>query len=347
MINTKITVCITRIGCSFQWQTEFCNKVTKSCVLGVRRKQKMAEYMYTYADDDTAEQLLEAFRLYGTKNEKYTARYLSLIFVLSDVAQSFYLTRAAKYCHPEWTEPGDPYMTEYALVCGDAVSLVRCVMIPSYKPIEINHERHSLYYLELYEIQEILGENRLSEAKLEEIIRFYEGEGIKHKAAYSHIFDEQCLNIARQRELMLRKRTEWETCNELLVKDYHFHSTDDQCRQRLEECFERYGNNFCDGRNFKLRYAMTDGRRSFDLTLCYYLTDGIKHCSEPDDYEYAIVTDTTMGVVYVWNPRGDVEIKEIRGEIPLTEEKLCEAINYYEIFHSYLARKSISKKEEV
>ena len=67
--------------------------------------------MYTYADDDTAEQLLEAFRLYGTKKGKYTARDLSLIFVLTDAERSFYLTRAAEYLRPEWTGLGDPHMT--------------------------------------------------------------------------------------------------------------------------------------------------------------------------------------------------------------------------------------------
>ena len=124
--------------------------------------------------------------------------------------------------------------------------------------------------------------------------------------------------------------------DELLVKDYHFHTTDEHCRKRLEECFERYANKFCGRQNFCLSYAMTDGQRRFDLTLCYYLTDGIKHCSEPDDYEYAIVTDTTMGVVYVWNPESDVQIKSISGDIPLTEKELCDAINYYAIFHWYL-----------
>lgn len=304
----------------------------------------MAEYMYTYADDDTAEQLLEAFRIYGTKKGKYTARDLSLIFVLTDAERSFYLTRAAEYLRPEWTGLGDPHMTEYALVCGDAVSLVRCVILPSYKSIEIEHKQHSLYYLELYEIQEILGENRLSQAKLEEIISFYESEGRgKHKADQYHIFEEQYLkrdlsdwNITRQRELMLRKRTEWEACNELLVKDYHFHTTDEYCRKRLEECFERYANKFCGRQNFRISHAMTDGQQRFWMTLCYYLTDGIKHCSEPDDYEYAIVTDTTMGVVYVWNPESDVQINRIEGEIPLTEEELREAINYYAIFWYYL-----------
>lgn len=306
----------------------------------------MAEYVYTYVDDDTAEQLLEAFRLYGTKKGKYTARYLSLFFVLTDTDHSFYLTQAADYIAPGLTKQDDLDIAEYALVCGNAVSLIRCELIPFYKQIEIEHEPQKLHYYELYEIQEIFGENILEQSKIEEIISFYEANGRgKYKAFdYRNMLKEKYpgrnldwWNITRQRELMFRKRMEWEACNELLVKDYSFCVTDTDCRERLAECIEKYGSNDIGSSNKYLDSAMTDGQNRFWLTLCYYLSEGIKRCGEPDDYEYAIVTNETMGVVHVWHPESNVQIKCIRGDIPLAEKELCDAINYYDMFRYYWA----------
>lgn len=77
---------------------------------------------------------------------------------------------------------------------------------------------------------------------------------------------------------------------------------------------------------------MTDGQKRFGLTMGYYLSEGIKRCGEPDDYGYVILTDKTIGMVYVWHPEGDVQITLIKGEVPLAEQELCGAINFYDLF---------------
>ncbi len=78
--------------------------------------------------------------------------------------------------------------------------------------------------------------------------------------------------------------------------------------------------------------ALTDENRSFYLTMCAYIPDGlIKHCGEPDDYEYIILTDKTHGAV--WEQGG--KIMEIYGKIHFSEEQILELIRFYNINYGH------------
>lgn len=73
--------------------------------------------------------------------------------------------------------------------------------------------------------------------------------------------------------------------------------------------------------------AVTDENRSFYLTSCAYIPDGlIKHCGEPDDYEYIILTDNTHGTV--WQQGG--KIMGIYGKVPFSEEQILKLTGFYE-----------------
>lgn len=273
-------------------------------------------FQFSYLNAVEAAKLLEAFRLYGTKDDLYTVRNLWLVYAVTDAHKSFYFTRA--YYHAQDSGVDAPITVEYVFSCGDKLSLVRCT------------KRGISEDLCILAVQ---GENPFTQNQLAEMVIFYEEHD--HPYIYEHKsrwIDWQHLNVVRMRKLMMRNPESWSF--DLLAKEYNFRLLGQTHRSVLWDCICKYGNSFNDHKQANLRYALTDAQQSFRLTFCYYMSDGIKHCNEPNDYEYAIVTDGTAGVVHVWFQNG-VQIKKIKGEIPWTEQKLCEAVAFYQTFHGH------------
>lgn len=273
------------------------------------------EFRFVKLDNTNAAKLLEAFRLYGTKEGSYTVSGLWLVYALTDMRESFYFTRA--YYHAGDSQNDTPNMVEYVLSCNSKLALVRCTM-----------QRVS----KLLNILAVHGETPYTQQQLVEIITFFEeydrGYIYEHRRKW---IDWQNLNVARKRRLMLQNREAWEF--DLLAKEYSFHTINCIQKAQLWNCICQYGDKFKKHGDAQLGYALTDEKHNFWLTLCFYMSDGIKHCGEPDDYEYAVVTNHTAGVVRVWFQNG-VQIKNIKGEIPLTEQKLYEVVDFYARFHS-------------
>lgn len=285
------------------------------------------EFQFVYLEDDEAAKLLEAFRLYGTKRGSYTAHDLDLIDAMTDMRKSFYITRAYEY--PGWE--GKPHTVEYALSCGEKLALVQCKMWLTWEKSEISE----------LEIVAVHGECTFTEQQIRWMITVYHDVARDLHIALQQKLKEdhpekrwESWELERKRRLMLQNREAW--AFDLLSKDYSFHIIDRALQTVLWNCICQYGNNFNKHRDAILGYAMTDAQQRFRLTLCFFLSDGIKRMNEPDDYEFAIVTEKTAGVVYVWGPGsgpGQTEIKEIKGEIPLTEQEICEAVGFYRLFH--------------
>lgn len=287
------------------------------------------EFQFVYLKDDEAAKLLEAFRLYGTKEGDYTAHYLNLIEAMTDVHKSFYFTEAYFCAHT--LEKGCPQTVEYVFSCGEKLGLVQCKMWLTWEKSEISE----------LEIVAVHGECTFTEQQIRWMITVYHDVArdlhiaLQQKLKENHPEKEwRIWNLERKRRLMLQNREAW--AFDLLSKEYSFQIISRALQTVLWDCICQYGNNFNNHRDAILSYAMTDAQQKFWLTLCFFLSDGLKRMDEPDDYEFAIVTEKTAGVAYVWGPGsgpGETEIKAIKGEIPLTEQEICEAVGFYRLFH--------------
>lgn len=287
------------------------------------------ELQFVSIDESEAARLLEVFRLYGTKKGDYTMRNLWLLTALTDDDKSFYLTNA--YYRSSQNKPDE---AEYAIVAGEKVCLVRCTIHKQSKQID---ERSVTCVVELKNL-EICGEISFSEQKLKEIIIFYEDNSrlnYKLKSELKEKYREKDLrgwNVERQRKLVLNKREQWQACGELLAKEYQFQIIETEQQIKLWKCIHKFDKGFFNCQNKNLAYGLTNAEQSFWLIQYFFAPDGLKHCNEPDDYKYAIITKKSQGTVFVWLGH-EVEIKEIKGKIPLTTQELCDAIRYYDEFY--------------
>ena len=270
-------------------------------------------FRFVKLNNTKAAKLLEAFRLYGTKDGYYTVRSLWLVYALTDTCKSFYFTLA--YYHVGNLHNNTRDTVEYVFFCGEKLALVRCEMRRVLKDLRI---------------LAVHGENPFTQQQLVEMITFYEENNNRfiheHKSRW---IDWQSQNTVRKRRLMMKNHEVW--AFDLLAKEYRFHVLNRKQQSVLWDCICKYGDKFKNHGDAQLGYALTDARHSFWLTFCFFMSDGIKHCNEPDDYEYAVVTDKTTGVVRIWFQDG-VQIKKIKGEISLEEWELCEAVYFYETF---------------
>lgn len=272
------------------------------------------QFLFSYLNNVDASKLMEAFRLYGTREGRYTTCNLWLVFALTDVYNSFYLTRA--YYHSMTLRNNTPDTVEYVLSCDEKLALVCCTIQRMSKDLRI---------------LSIRGENPFAQQQLVEMITFYEENERKFIVEHKHKRNAwKSLNVVRKRRLMMQSREDWTF--DLLAKEYSFQILNRTQQSVLWDCICKYGDNFKNHGDAELGYALTDAQHSFWLTFCFYMSDGIKHCNEPDDYEYAVVTNETAGVVRVWF-QSDVQIKKIKGEIPLAEQELCEVVEFYRRFH--------------
>ena len=288
-------------------------------------KEMSEEYQFIYLQDDEAAKLLEAFRLYGTKKGHCTVKTLNLISAMTDMSKSFYITMA--YIGHRGGE-GKSDIHEYAMLCGEKLALVQCNV---WRTPRFNH-------LSKLEITAVHGECTFTQQQIRQIITVYIDDSYDIRNAFWQKIEEEYpekewkdWNLERIRRLMLQNREAWDF--DLLTKEYSFHIINRDLQTVLWNCICQYGNDYWNHREAILGYAMTDAQQRFWLTFCAQMPDGIKHMTEPDDYEYAIVTEKTAGVVLVWDTAlYRIEIKKIKGEIPLTEQEICDAVNYYETF---------------
>lgn len=150
--------------------------------------------------------------------------------------------------------------------------------------------------------------------------------------ARKKLFPEQwelCNVAAAQRE-MWKEQAFWRSKDIVLAEDFHFTVTTDAERVLLWKTALQYVECCYGYSNVCLTSALTDAKRSFLLTQCLYLSDGIKHCGEPDDYGYLILTPETEGMVMVWNLASTApKIIQRHGEIPVPDETLLRMIRFY------------------
>lgn len=289
------------------------------------------KFQYTFLSDIEAEKLLEAFRLYGTKVGKHTTRNLWLVYSMTDNSRSFFFSKCY-YQNKSVFKRDESDITEYAIVSGEKYAVVNCSMKVKYKQVDDKQVK----YIEDLVIHDVRGECPVSVSELEEMINFYcvdstlSDEVKKEIATQCGDTDLRDWNIGRQHRLMRCNHKAWKESGEILAKDYKFVLLDREQQEKLWKCIVKHANPFKHFDDAELGYALTDEKNSFLFTFCYFMPDGIKHCNEPDDYEYAIVTKLTKGVVHSWG----LQIKDIKGIIPFPEEKIQEMIAFYREFHS-------------
>jgi len=287
-------------------------------------------FEYTFLSDAEAGKLLEAFRLYGTKVGKHTTRNLWLVYSMTDNSRSFFFTECY-YENMSVFKRDASDITEYAIVSGEKYAVVNCSMKVKYKQVDDKKVK----YIEDLVIHKVLGDCPFSLWELEEMINYYcvdckvSEEMKKELVTQCGVTDLRDWNIERQHKLIRRNHKAWKESGEILAKDYKFVILDKEQQEKLWKCIVKHANPFRKFVDAELGYALTDEKNSFLFTFCYFMPDGIKHANEPDDYEYAIVTNLTKGVVHSWG----LQIKEIKGIIPFSKEQIQEMIAFYDEFH--------------
>lgn len=282
----------------------------------------MNEFHFEITDTSTQRVFLEQFRLYGTREDRFhlgrdTTHTLTLWYALR--AGEFFLTSARIE-----TIPGTKrdLQCEYIITGKDCAGLIQCRIPQHFERVGEGGRWHP----HTPEIDGIDGTVPCTKEFLTEMIHFY----AKHQTDWEqqYHYRERCSrHFMTRRDRICEHPELWK--NELLIHDYQFITLTKQEQAQLKECAK---GTYPIGATERFSYAMTDTNRRFLMTLSRFMADGIKHCGEPDDYEYAIVTGSEMGIVYIWHPYNP-EIRGIEGNIPLPKEELKEMIRYYYAFH--------------
>lgn len=278
---------------------------------------------FIYFDDNTAENLMETFRLYGSKN-RYEQKNPWIIYGVADKEKILFFTRGFSRNNSGEQE----YIFTYKNFSGQ----VNC-------NISIKSERKNdrwVHLVKSLEILEIKGNTALDKFQLEEIIRFYEETDAfefeqqlcRKLNLKSHLLSS--LNIVRQHKIMLKYSQKWQGMGELLEEDLIFEPLCENDKVQFMDCIEQHSIDYRYFKNAHLDYYMTDRSHSFRMIQCAYISDGIKRCDEPDDYEYAIITENTSGTVLVWNCD---DFRIMNGEIPFRNKKLVDIISFYHRFY--------------
>lgn len=281
---------------------------------------------FIYFDDNTAENLMETFRLYGSKN-RYEPKNPWIIYGVADKEKNLFFTRGF-FRHNSIKQEYQEYIFTYKNFSGQ----VNC-------NISIKSEKENnrwVHLVESLEILEIMGNTALDKFQLEEIIRFYEETNAfefqqqlcRKLNLESHLLSS--LNIIRQHKIMLKYSKKWQSIGELLAEDLIFEPLSENDKVQFMDCIEKHSVDYRYSKNADLDYYMTDRNHSFKMIRCAYISDGIKRCDEPDDYEYAIITENTSGTVLVWNCD---DFRIMNGEIPFQNKKLIDIISFYHRFY--------------
>lgn len=145
----------------------------------------------------------------------------------------------------------------------------------------------------------------------------------------------ELLNLAAVQREMWKEPDFWRSKDIVLAEHFHFMVTTDAERVRLWKSALQYVERCYGFGNVCLTKALTDAGRSFLLTKCLYMSDGIKHCDEPDDHGYLLLTPETAGMVMVWYPVSAApEIVQRQGEIPVPDEMLLRMVRFYDTYRS-------------
>lgn len=281
---------------------------------------------YIYFEDAVAENIMEAFRLYGNRSPRYEGINPYIIYGIADKEKNLFFTRGFS------KRNGDFHETEYIFCHSDSLGQVNCnITIDSAKI-----DSKWVHDVEKLEILEIKGSTELDKIQVEEIIRFYEETN-------AFEFEQQLcgklnlksyllnnLNIVRQHEIMLKNKQKWENMNELLAEDYIFEPLSETDKLKFMDCINKHSVDYRYFKNANMDYYMTDRNHSFKMIQCAYISDGIKRCGEPDDYEFAIITQNTSGTVLVWNFN---DFRSVNGEILIPKETLVTMFRYYNAFY--------------
>lgn len=292
---------------------------------------------YQFVLTDAAEQrrILEQFRLYGTRLDKRhgypdTTRCVTLWYALR--AGEFLLTSV----YGEYLSGANRVLQSDIVILGrDCGGLVRC-RIPQY------FERigeGGCWHSDTPEIGERFGNVPCKAESLAKMIQFYAEHQLAWERQFSYA-ERMRMDFQTRRERIQEQPELWQ--DELLAKEYRFVKLTEQEKARMQECAK---GTYPTGRISRFDYAMTDAQKRFLMVQCYFMSDGIKHCGEPDDYAYAIHTGSETGIVYVWHPHIP-EIRYTEGSIPIPLEALKEIIRYYDVFHSDWENELRSKEGE-
>ena len=148
---------------------------------------------------------------------------------------------------------------------------------------------------------------------------------------YSPAFDRRLkvLNLASLQRLMTKEPAFWSEKKTALCWDFHFTLTTDEEQKRLWQTMVRYSD--YNHSNARLCMALTNADRSILLTLSAFMPDGIKHCDEPDDYEYAVISKDTEGVIMVWQGY-DPDVRYVKGTLPASQDEIVKMCRFYKCF---------------
>ena len=137
------------------------------------------------------------------------------------------------------------------------------------------------------------------------------------------------LNLAALQRLMTKDPAFWSEKKTALCWDFYFTLTTDEEQKRLYQTVRQLSE--YNHSHARLCMALTNADRSILLTLSAFMPDGIKHCDEPDDYEYAVLSKDTEGVIMVWQGY-DPDVRYVKGALPAPQDEIVKMCCFYKCF---------------
>lgn len=282
-------------------------------------------YHFRETAPEEQQKIISLLRNYGTitRNQFQFSRQLDLLHLLE--AGDFRMTSLSSL-------PGDHVLLKEYAVWGDGWEDVVTFRVQTSRLREPDDGGWTTHvdFCEPEKTAGSLPDERLP--AIREAVIWY--EQIHYKLLPQAPQCDEFRNLAAVRQIMQQDRDFWRSKGIVLAEDYSFVVTTDDERVQLWRCIRDYGWSYFDYQNARVCIAMTDPSRTFLLTMSHYVSDGIKHCGEPDDYGYAVITPDTAGTVTVWF-NGQTEIRQKSGKIPFSDEEIMRMTRFYDHYYHF------------
>ena len=118
--------------------------------------------------------------------------------------------------------------------------------------------------------------------------------------------------------------------SETLLERFEYVLLTDAQRQQIIDTFHPSSSYAFSCDNLNLVYGVRSKTSDFVMTLVYYLSDSIKRCDEPDDYEFILLWPGHAQIITCKRERGRNDLTLCRRLGNSLREEVLEALAFYE-----------------
>lgn len=283
----------------------------------------MKNYIVRKTNEEEQRRILKVFREYGSMIPDMI-KTLDVVTVVEIPNEKICLTCVQDlYDDYDQTRKAEVHKLEWVLLGDDRDLLITCDGFEC---------RNSEEICECENIR-VQGENAsiLADEMLNEYFNYYFAQEKERKNLFRK-YEINWRNLDAIKSIMMEDKEFWREKGYTIVEDFRFVKTTEEEQQRLWKCIKRYCCSLNDYQNAKVELALTNADRSILFTMGAFVSEWIKRCDEPSDYEYVVVKGDRAEWMLVWFEANGM-IKAKRGDEIFEDDELLRMVDYYEKYH--------------